>query len=315
MQTPASRQAKVVLPLLAVTLFSLLPQAFAQDKAVSSTEAQSAPNQSKASVKETRLPTRETQAARMRRAKQASVQMPFRSFFKPSKVSPKNDAVPAAIEKSQLHKAKKPIDLKNSLSSDPLERGKELAYRMKYDEAIKCLDKAIEKDPNQAKAYAARAYAYEGLGQHDKAIADSSKAIALDPSDPEAYGTRMRAYGATRNMQGGAADEKAVMHLEEMKVAKTTEKYLVDINKSIQRDPQNGVHYIERANAYRGLQQFDKAIEDYTQAIKKDPKSYLAYFNRGQAYMAMKRKDLAERDFAAAQQLAQSQRTAKKNSL
>jgi tetratricopeptide (TPR) repeat protein len=317
MQTPASGRAKVVLPLLVSAVLCLPLQALAQDKPDSSStkEAKSQSDKPPSSMKETRLPTKETQAARMRRAKQASIQMPFRSFFRPAKISPKADAVPAAVDKSQSHKQKKPIDLKASLSGDPCERGKELAYRMQYDEAIKYLNKAIEKDPNQAKAYSARAYAYEGLGQHDKAIADCSKAIALDASDPEPYGTRMRAYGASRQMQAGAADEKAVMHLEEMKVAKTTEKYLGDINKSIQRDPQNGVHYIERANAYRGMQQFDKAIDDYTQAIKKDPNSYLAYFNRGQTYMAMKRKDLAERDFALAQQLAASQKAVKKRSI
>jgi tetratricopeptide (TPR) repeat protein len=315
MQTPASHRAAVALSLLVIALSSLSPQAFAQDNALSTKDGESPSKQPPAAIKETRLPTRENQAARMRQAKRASMQMPFRSFFKPTKALPKADAVPTAIDKSQLHKEKKPIDLKSSLSTDPSERGKELAYRMKYDEAIKYLDKAIEKDPNQAKAYAARAYAYEGLGQHDKAIADCSKAIALDPTDPEAYGTRMRAYGASRQMQAGAADEKAVMHLEEMKVAKITEKHLGDINKSIQKDPKNGVHYIERANAYRGLQQFDKAIDDYTHAIKTDPTSYLAYLNRGQTYMAMKRKDLAERDFACAQQLAQSQRSVKKHSL
>ncbi len=310
--------AMVAFSLTSLSLVSLSPNAFAQDKTPaaiqdkSATGADAKPAKDSLPASQARvMPSKEIQAARLHRAKQNSKLILFSSMFKPKGAAPKVGTAPATIDQSQLPRGKKQRELKPAVSSDPYERGKELAYRLKYDEAIKYLDKAIEKDPNQAKAYSARAYAYEGIGKHELAIADCTKAITLDPSDEEAYGTRMRAYGATRQQAPGAADERTVMHMQELKVMKSSEKYLGEINKTIQKDPRNGVHYIERGNAYRGLNQLDKAIDDYTEAIKKDPNSYLAYFSRGQAYMAMRRKDLANRDFASAQQLAQSQKPRK----
>jgi tetratricopeptide (TPR) repeat protein len=51
------------------------------------------------------------------------------------------------------------------------------------------LDKAIEKDDQNAKAYRSRGLAEAMLQQYDEAIVDLEKAISIDPEDHESYST------------------------------------------------------------------------------------------------------------------------------
>jgi len=215
---------------------------------------------------------------------------------------------PLTATKAVLPPNSHKIKLTQEVSNDPVEKGKDFAYKGHYDKAIAVLSKAIEKDPGLAKAYTVRAFAYEGKGKHAEAIADATKAISIDPSDPEAYGTRMRAYGASHQMEAGAADERTVLQIHEQRLMKGADNYLGRCNDKIKRDPSFSSNYVERASAYRGLHQFQKALDDYNVAIKKDPHNYLAYYNRAQVYLQMNKHDLAGQDFALAQQLVNQQK-------
>ena len=55
-----------------------------------------------------------------------------------------------------------------------------------YNSAIDDFTRAIELDPNDAKAYNNRGIAYRYLGEYQQAIDDSTKAIELDSNDAEA---------------------------------------------------------------------------------------------------------------------------------
>jgi len=215
---------------------------------------------------------------------------------------------PLTATRAALPPNSRKIKLTQEVSNDPIEKGKDFAYKGHYDQAIAVLSKAIDKNPELAKAYTVRAFAYEGKGKHAEAIADATKAITLDPSDPEAYGTRMRAYGASHQMEAGAADERTVLQIHEQRLMKGADNYLGRCNDKIKRDPSFSSNYVERASAYRGLHQFQKALDDYNVAIKKDPHNYLAYYNRAQVYLQMNKHDLADQDFALAQQLVNQQK-------
>lgn len=54
----------------------------------------------------------------------------------------------------------------------------------KWDKVIKCCDKVLEKDADNAKAYYRRALAHHALNNLDKAQADLRKGIELAPTDP-----------------------------------------------------------------------------------------------------------------------------------
>jgi len=55
--------------------------------------------------------------------------------------------------------------------------------------------------------------------------------------------------------------------------------------------------YNNRGNAYRGLENFDKAIRDYNSAIELDGEFPIVYCNRGSAYGLMGEIREAKADF------------------
>jgi len=59
-----------------------------------------------------------------------------------------------------------------------------------YEKAIACFDKAIELNPEDAKAYNNRGLAYANLKQYERAIEDYNKAIKLNPDLTMAYVNR-----------------------------------------------------------------------------------------------------------------------------
>lgn len=63
-----------------------------------------------------------------------------------------------------------------------------------YKQAIEAYSRAIELDPNDAKAYSCRGIAYNNLGDHRQAIRDYDRAIELDPKYAWAYVGRGNAY-------------------------------------------------------------------------------------------------------------------------
>ena len=71
-----------------------------------------------------------------------------------------------------------------------------------YRGAIKDYDKAIELDPNDAKAYNFRGYAKWLLGNNDGAMKDFDQAIGLDPYYANAYNFRGVAKFSLKGYRG-----------------------------------------------------------------------------------------------------------------
>ena len=75
-----------------------------------------------------------------------------------------------------------------------LSQGNRFYRQDNYDKAIEAYNKAIEYNPNLARAYNHISLAYGYKGQHDMAISSCNKAIELDPSLSSAYNNRAVAY-------------------------------------------------------------------------------------------------------------------------
>ncbi|HID19571.1 MAG TPA: tetratricopeptide repeat protein, partial [Methanophagales archaeon] len=74
------------------------------------------------------------------------------------------------------------------------EKGIVFAMSGEYEKAIECFNKAIELDPNYARAYYNRGNAYYYLKQYERAIEDYNKTLELDPNYAYAYNNRGNAY-------------------------------------------------------------------------------------------------------------------------
>lgn len=72
--------------------------------------------------------------------------------------------------------------------------GVELPEQGRLKQAISAYDEALRLNPQYAKAYNNRGFAYDNLGQYQRAIQDYDEAIRLDPKLALAYANRGVAY-------------------------------------------------------------------------------------------------------------------------
>jgi tetratricopeptide (TPR) repeat protein len=85
-------------------------------------------------------------------------------------------------------------------------RGNGARNRGNYDQAIADYDAAIQKDPNNARAWYNRGWAYGEKKNYDRAIADYTQAIRLDPNYTLAYNGRGIAYNEKKDNDRAIAD-------------------------------------------------------------------------------------------------------------
>ena len=156
-----------------------------------------------------------------------------------------------------------------------------IAYRDQrdYDLAIESFAKAIELNPDFAKAYTNRAVTYQCKGLFDRAIADHTKAIELKSDHPEAYNNRGTAYGEQGDYDRAIADH----------------------TKAIELNPNLTEAYNNRGVAYYKQSDYNRAIEDYTQAIQLKP-SFVGkvYCNRAKARLHLQEWENTKLDLTVA---------------
>jgi len=69
-------------------------------------------------------------------------------------------------------------------------KGLALYFLGKYEEAIKCYDKAIEIDPNDADVWNNKGDSMDSLGKYEEAITSYDKAIEIDPNDADVWNNK-----------------------------------------------------------------------------------------------------------------------------
>jgi tetratricopeptide (TPR) repeat protein len=145
-------------------------------------------------------------------------------------------------------------------------------------DAIGLFTSRLEKNPNDAFAYAHRGWAYKERGELASAIKDMSEAIRLNPKEAAAYNNRGLAYH----------DQKEF------------DQAILDYTEAIRLDPTLAFAHNNRGLAYEGKQEYPKAIENYNEAIRLEPKYAEAFNNRGMAYELQKGYEHATEDYTEA---------------
>ena len=145
------------------------------------------------------------------------------------------------------------------------------------------MTKKIAKDPESAKAWAARAWANYQLDEFDDAIADATRAIELCPDSYLPWHIRGAAHFCLVHGDQAEADlteairlaDSVKLFLEDSYVFrggircddKRLEEAFEDLNQSIKIDPEHAWAHLFRGNAYCHQQNYSKAIKDFEQAI------------------------------------------------
>jgi len=159
-------------------------------------------------------------------------------------------------------------------------RGRGLADKSRYEEAILDFTKAIELDPGYTDAYYNRAFVNNLIGNTDEAILDYTRAAKTNPGYFKAYFNRGNVYKKQGELDNAIRD------------------YTI----TIKLDKTHFGAYGNRGNVYVIKGEFDKAISDYNNALKLNPDSGLVYYARGAAYFKMGQIDKAREDFKKAEE-------------
>lgn len=167
------------------------------------------------------------------------------------------------------------------------ESSRSLVYQA-YDtpdnaEAIRLFNQALEKNPDFIYAYVGRGLRKQQQGDLNGAIEDFSKAIDKNPLFRDAYIWRAKA----KQQKGDGAGYNADLAAAEQ-AAQEGDYALVELDKSIEKDPQDAQAYLDRARYKKHKGQLEGAIEDYNQYLLRvgRPKNHLVIFERANAKKA-----------------------------
>ena len=162
-----------------------------------------------------------------------------------------------------------------------------------HEGAIADHDKAIELNPQDARAYNNRGTAKNNMGDHEGAIADYDKAIAINSQYAEAYSNRGTAKDKMGDHEGAIADYDKAMEIDPQYVAAYNnrgitkdnmgdyEGAIVDYDKALEIDPQYATAYNNRGTSKDNMGDYEGAIADYDKALEINPQDTMAYNNRG----------------------------------
>ncbi len=150
------------------------------------------------------------------------------------------------------------------------------SYKVRdYEQAIDKFTKAIQKEPQYAKAYINRGNAHYNLKEYEAAVADYNQAVRLSPNEIKAYVNR----GNVRFILAEYSSDPD----KDYKLA------ISDFNSALRLNKNEVEAYIRRGVVrsqiakYSGdsQQDYKKAVEDFDSAINLEPSRAEAYFQRG----------------------------------
>ena len=175
-------------------------------------------------------------------------------------------------------------------------KGGSLANLNRYDEAIRCYDRALELDPRDAKAWNNKGLSLAKLGRYDDAIRCYDKALELDPRDAKAW-----------NNKGNSLDSLS-----------RYDEAIRCYDKALELDPRLAQAWGGKGLGLNSLGRYDEAIRCYDKALELDPKDAATWFNKALVEERLDRKPDAVRSYkqfialASAQYAAQIQSARKR---
>ena len=174
-----------------------------------------------------------------------------------------------------------PMDKKYALAL----KGEILNSIGKYEEAIKCYDKAIDEksrhvwydDWSGAYALTLKGNALSSLGKYEEAIKCYDKALEINPNHPIVILVNKSGILFSKN----AANTwfRNVSALSDLDVEVILEIY----EKLLENGPNNAYAWTWKGNILSNLGKFEEAIKCYDKALEINPNYALAQTNKGNA--------------------------------
>ncbi|WP_293196685.1 MULTISPECIES: tetratricopeptide repeat protein [unclassified Microcoleus] len=192
-------------------------------------------------------------------------------------------------------------------AKDWSENGHCLNRLKRHDEALECLEKAIEIDSNYTRAWANKGDVLKNLKRYEEALVSFDRLIALDPNNKSAWAWAMRgnvlnnlkrydealvsfdrAIALDVNYQWAWANRGWALYN-----LKRDDEALASYHRAIELDANYHWAWSNRGNVLNNLKRYDEALVSFDRAIELDANYQWAWANRGWALYNLKRDDEA----------------------
>jgi tetratricopeptide (TPR) repeat protein len=181
-----------------------------------------------------------------------------------------------------------------------------LHYLLKYDEALRTYDKAIEINPKYADAYNNKGNVYKDLEKQEEALKCYDKAIEIDPEEGDFYYSKGNALYTFKRYDEAIttlnkAVEKDSSNIEAYeKIALTlydqgkSEEALKSCDSALILNPKSSRLYNTKGNLYYWSKMYKESVEMYDKAIQFfDNKVLYIYSNKAGSLYELERYDEA----------------------
>jgi tetratricopeptide (TPR) repeat protein len=170
-----------------------------------------------------------------------------------------------------------------------------------YDEALTDFSRAIELQPDYARAIAGRGVTHRVMARYDEALADFNRVIELQPDDAWSITSRGQTYQLMGRYDEALADFNRAIELKPdyaRAMASRGQTYqlmgrydeaLADFNRAIELQPDDAWSITSRGHTYRLMRCYDEALADFNRAIELKPDYAWAIAQRGLTYRQMER--------------------------
>ncbi|MCU0356814.1 MAG: tetratricopeptide repeat protein [Cyclobacteriaceae bacterium] len=154
------------------------------------------------------------------------------------------------LERNNFQAALRDFNVAQSAGFDDvalnLDKARAFVYLKDQKAALLELDKVLEKDKRNTKAYYNRAVIKEEQKDYEGAWFDYSRVILLDPNDAMAFYNRANCKAGMNDFGAG----------------------ITDLDEAIRLDPKNASFYKQRGNLYYRMEEKDKACFDWRKAAE-----------------------------------------------
>jgi len=183
-----------------------------------------------------------------------------------------------------------------------------------YDSAFACYNEAVRIDPNSAKAYYNRGFAYMYVNKcaYDSAMMDFNEAIRLDSNYGAPYYGRGIVYERNKEYDSAIINYTEAIRLDTNHAGAYSsrgdaywkkgdrKKAIKDYNTAVRLDSTDADTFYGLAFAYSQKGNIKKAIANYNAAIRYDSTNACLYDSRGLEYERNGESDKAVADYSAA---------------
>jgi tetratricopeptide (TPR) repeat protein len=198
---------------------------------------------------------------------------------------------------------------------DWVEKGHCLNRLKRYDEALECLDKAIESDSNYARAWANRGDVLDNLKRYDEALVSYDRVIELDANYKWAWCNRGNVLSKLKRFEESLESFDRALELDVndklawisggnlLMILERYEEALVFLDRVLELHVNDKWAWASRGDALDKLKRYEEALESFDRALELDANYKWDWAKRGNILNKLKRYEEALESFDRALEL------------